>query len=103
MSATRTGLLSGKAASSASAASPTGAVAVATMPMIAVATGARAREPVARRLVLMPWLTGMGGLLSGCGDGGAAPAEDRKSVVSGKGVSVGVDVGGRRCTKKKKT
>src|SRR3546814_11680982 len=29
--------------------------------------------------------------------------QDRKSVVSGKGVSVGVDLGGRRVTKKKKT
>src|SRR3546814_15972746 len=29
-------------------------------------------------------------------------AEDRKSVVEGKSVSVGVDPGGRRCIKKKK-
>src|SRR3546814_14484812 len=29
--------------------------------------------------------------------------EDRKSVVSGKGVSVRVDLGGRRCINKKKT
>src|SRR3546814_10615460 len=57
------------------------------MPMNAVATGARAREPVARRLVLMPWLTGMGGLLSGCGDGGAAPADrdGKQDVIVGGG------------------
>src|SRR3546814_15841078 len=43
-----------------------------------------------------------GQLLPALPPGGAASGEDRKSVVSGKSVSVRVDLGGRRIIKKKK-
>src|SRR3989344_545502 len=61
MLVTRTGVSSGKAASSASAAAPTGAVAVAIKPMMALATGAIARAPVVSSLTVMPWWKGMTG------------------------------------------
>src|SRR3546814_18620681 len=48
-------------------------------------------------------VTGFRPLLSTIADGEpASPAEDRKSGVSGKRVSEGLDLGGRRIIKKKK-